>query len=144
MSRTLTLVPLFLALSAPALAATPEPGPEHARRHLEEALDEVEATPDQRTAARALIEDAITEMAAFREEGRALRERISGLFLEEEIDRTALEEARVEVVDLFDRASATAFENLADLAEVFTVAQRQELHALREARREEWRRRFGR
>lgn len=143
MNRTLTALPLALVLSAPAFAAPPEHGPEHAREHLEQALDTIDATPDQRSTARAMVEDAIGEMLAFHEEGRALRERVHGLFLDETIDRVALEDTRVEIVDLFDRASAAAFENLADLAEVFTVEQRKELRALREARVAQFRERFG-
>lgn len=133
------LLALPLAFAPAAFAASPEEG------RVQEALDAVDATPEQREDVRAILDRAIPEMKAFREEGQALREDLRQIFhTSEQIDRAALEEVRVDLVDLFDRATATAFGHLADLSEVFTVEQRQELHQLREQRRQAWRDRWTR
>ena len=134
MKRFLLTVPTVLMLSTPALA-----GPEE---RVTEALDAVEATPEQRDSVQAILDVAVPEMKAFHEEGRLLRDEIHELFHAEQIDRVALEDVRLDVVDLFDRATAAAFGHLADLSEVFSLEQREELRQLREERRRQWRERW--
>ena len=92
---------------------------------------------------KALLEDAIPQMQTYRSEAGVLREEIRAVFHEDEIDRVALEDARTDLVGLFDRASATMFDLFADLAEVFSEEQRDELQALREKRKAAWRARQG-
>ncbi len=142
MKRMFLLAPLALALSAPALAHPPGlrhgMGPvdaEHVVSRADGVLDEVDATEAQRSSVRAILEDVVPTLQAYREEALALRQDLRAIFTAEAIDRGALEEARTDLVDLVDRVSGTALGALADLAEVFTPEQRAELRELRESRR---------
>ena len=134
MMRFLWAVPVTLILSSPALATPQE--------RLDEALGAVQATTEQRDSVEAILDVAVPEMKALHEEGRTLREEMTALFHADRIDRVAVDDVRVDIVDLFDRASAAAFGHLADLSEVFSAEQREELRRLREARRAEWRERW--
>ena len=153
MKPVLLLAPLALAVTTPALAGPffgpppGHPGPPTADRIMdraEEAFDQVDATETQRSSVRTILEDTLPQVRAYHEEAGVLREQIKGIFFQSEIDRDALELARTDVVDLVDRATATLFQALADLAEVFTLEQRTELRDIREARHQEMRQRFAR
>ena len=128
-----TAVLLALTLSA-ADAAPAEPLAERA----EEAFDAVSATDAQRTEARDLFASRRDALVGFRDEAEQLRDRFRALFLAPEIDRAALEEARIDAVDLLDRSTSVGLGMLADLAEVFTPEQRAILRERREQRRERW------
>lgn len=129
--------PILFALSVAASAAD-GPSPERALARAEQAFDAVDATEDQRSTARVILEDALPAMIAFHEEAHDIHERFHALFLEPKIDRDALEATRVDAVDLFDRGTATALDLFADLAEVFTPEQRAILQDHRERMRERW------
>lgn len=126
----------MLLLSLSVANAAPEL-PNEVEARVDKALDAVDATGEQRATVYRLVDEIVPQAKAFRDEARALREDIRALFTEPEIDREALEVLRVEAVGLFDRATAFAFDNLADLAEVFSVEQRQKLRELHEAHRRE-------
>ena len=146
MKRTLFLAPLGLALATPALAQPFQPrptSPDQVMERAEHALDQVEATDAQRDTVRSIVYEAWPQFQALHEEAHALRDEIRALFSADQIDRSALELARTDLVDLFDRATYTAFGHLADLAETFSVEQREELRELREERRRAFRARFG-
>lgn len=137
MTKPIALSVLALSVSAPALAfGPPQPDPERVHQHVEEALDQVGATEDQKTSFHAILEERVTVLQSFRTEAHALRDEVHGLFGAETIDRVALEDARVDMVDLFDRFSAVAFDTVADLMEVLTPEQRIELQEIREERRQ--------
>jgi len=145
--------PLFFvaALSlTPGLAAAgpfgPHRGPIDEDRVMERvdgALDAVEATDEQREATRDIVDDALFEMQAYRDEGRDIRTAVRAAFEQDTVDRVALESARGDLVDLFDRATATLFGMFADVADLYTPEQRAEWRAIREARRAKWRQRLG-
>ena len=148
MTRTLLIAPLALTLATPALAGPlghhrGPVDPDKVMARADKALDHVDATDEQRATVKALLEDAIPQMQTYRSEAGVLREEIRAVFHEDEIDRVALEDARTDLVGLFDRASATMFDLFADLAEVFSEEQRDELQALREKRKAAWRARLG-
>ena len=105
------------------------------------ALDAVDATPEQRTAVRALLLAERDTLSALREEAAALRERVRALFLAPTIDRAAVEDARTDAIALLDRGTATTLDLVVDLAELFTPEQRAVLQERRRAMREQrWQR----
>lgn len=124
----------LLATLSTAGAAPPEPLAERA----EQAFDAVDATDAQRTEARSVLAHRREALAGFRDEGEQLRARFRALFLAPEIDRAALEDARIDAVDLLDRSTSVSLGMLADLAEVFTPEQRAVFQERREQMRERW------
>lgn len=140
---------LALTASAPALAGPHghrghhPVDPQAVVEHADEVLDAVDATDDQRSTITSILEEALPALSAHRDEAMALHEELHALFHAEQIDRAAVEVQRVELVDLFDRASATALGHLVSVLETFTVEQRQSLAELRQQRRARWQRRLG-
>jgi Spy/CpxP family protein refolding chaperone len=120
----------MLLLAALTVPASADPGPVAER--ISETLDRIDATPDQRSAIRERVESARATLQGFRTEAQELREQIHAALFGETVDRAALEEDRLELVDLFDRATATAFDLFADVSEVLTPEQRAELHRIRD------------
>lgn len=140
---------LLLALSVPAVASAGPLGPrgpidqERVFERLDQSFDVVDATDEQRASARAIVEDTLPRMQSYRAEARAIREDVRAAFEAEQVDREALEGARLDLVGLFDRATSTMFDMFADVADLFSAEQREEWRAHREMRREQWRQRFG-
>ncbi|MEO0600300.1 MAG: Spy/CpxP family protein refolding chaperone [Myxococcota bacterium] len=140
---------LWVALAVPAVASAGPLGPrgpideDRVMERLDRSLDAIDASDAQRASAREIIEQTLPEMQAFRDEGNAIREDVRAAFEGEQVDRIALEDARQDLVGLFDRATGTFFAMIADVADLFTVEQRAELRAQREARRAQWRKRLG-
>lgn len=138
LSRALSVVAVLAALCAPAAALagrTTPPVADAAQaerlERLEHALDTVDATDAQRDGVHAIVADTWPRLSALRAEAGELRERMRGLFLEDEIDRDAVEATRMDLVELFDRATSVAVEAWLDAAELFTPAQRATLQELR-------------
>lgn len=94
-----------------------------------QALDRVEATPQQRAQVRAILDDAIPEGVALRADGRALKADLHDALLQPEVDPAEVESIRQEGLALADRASAHALDVVVDLAQTLTLEQRQELAA---------------
>ena len=112
---------LILALSTAHAADVPP----HVEERAERALDAVKATEEQRSAFWELFEETVPKVKALHDEAHALHEELKTVLLVETIDRAALEDLRVDAVDLFDRGTQLAFAHVADVAELFTVSQRQ-------------------
>jgi len=119
-----------LTLATPALAGDRMPDPEHMRERAEHVFDSVDATPRQRMDAWRLLEGAIDEMRAYREEGRALRERLMSALVANDIDRGEVRTVRADLVDLFDRATDRGFDLIVGIAELFTPEQRVQMREL--------------
>jgi Spy/CpxP family protein refolding chaperone len=126
---------LILALSTAHAADVPP----HAEERAERALDAVKATEEQRSAFWKLFEETVPKMKALHDEAHALRDELKTVLLVETIDRAALEDLRVDAVDLFDRGTQVVFAHVADVAELFTVPQRQAFFDFHE----QMRHRFG-
>ena len=94
---------------------------------VEDMLDEVDATDDQRTQVRAIATAAIADMGEFREFKREGREALVEALTQETVDREALETLRQSKLETADRASQRLLTALADAADVLTPAQRAEL-----------------
>ncbi|MEN0064801.1 MAG: Spy/CpxP family protein refolding chaperone [Myxococcota bacterium] len=142
MNRAIAAISM-LFLAAPAMAAPPTVPHERAMERMEEALDTVDATDAQRAATKAIVDETLPEMKAYRAEGKFIREDIRAAFEADKVDREALESARLDLVDLFDRATSTMFGMFADIADLYSPEQRAEWRKIREERRQQWRRRLG-
>lgn len=94
---------------------------------IDDMLDEVDATDDQRTQVRAIATAAIADMGEFHDFKRAGREALVDALTQETVDREALEALRQSKLETADRASQRLLAALADAAEVLTPAQRAEL-----------------
>ncbi|MEQ1505278.1 MAG: hypothetical protein ABMB14_23810 [Myxococcota bacterium] len=146
--------PWILALLAgpPATAATPDRTDaavpdlvadrvtERIVARTDRALDGVDATAAQHLAAEAVATEVGPTFGGYLTELGAVRERLGALFEAETVDHDAVEAARVDLVDLFDRATATWFDAAIELSTVLTTDQRAVLRAQRRERiRERWR-----
>jgi Spy/CpxP family protein refolding chaperone len=119
-----------LATAAPAFAGDRMPDPEHIHERAEHVFDSVDATPRQRTESWRLLEGAIDDLRAYREEGRALRDRLGSALVAPRIDRAEVRAIRADLVDLFDRATDRGVELLVGIAELFTPEQRLQMREL--------------
>jgi Spy/CpxP family protein refolding chaperone len=107
--------------------------PEAAKRHagvaVEWALRGVDATDEQMQRARQIAERLVDQLGPVVAKHREHREAIHRALAGSEIDREALERLRRQELTLADQASKLAVDAFADLAEVLTPQQRQELVA---------------
>ena len=94
---------------------------------VEDMLDEVDASDDQRERVRAIASAALADMGEFRDFRRAGRDALVNALTQETVDREALEALRQSKLETADRASLRLLTALADAAEVLTPAQRAEL-----------------
>ena len=94
---------------------------------VEDMLDEVDASDDQRERVRTIASAALADMGEFRDFRRAGRDALVDALTQEAVDREALEALRQSKLETADRASLRLLTALADAAEVLTPAQRAEL-----------------
>ena len=126
-------VTLVAVLSATPAFAGPLPDTEKLRNRAESALQAVDATPQQRQQTWSILEAAMETMRSFRAEGLQLRERLFDAYTSgDRVDRGQVHSIRVQLVDLFDRATGKGFDLMSDLMDVFTPQQRQQLRQIRE------------
>ena len=117
--------------------------PEEMKEHMALAVDQVlrrlDASDEQRDEVGAIADRTFDALLPLAGEHRESRERMLEILSAETVDRDALEALRAESFTRFETASKTLTDGLADLAEVLTLEQRQELleHA---QRRRGWRR----
>ena len=102
---------------------------EHFKDKAEWVLDEVDATDAQFTAVNGILDGLAADLMPLKKEHRGTHERFRTLLEAERIDRAALDAARKDVVDMFDRASLRVMTAMADIGDVLTVEQRRELAA---------------
>jgi Spy/CpxP family protein refolding chaperone len=128
--RILPVALLSLSLAGPALAED-RPSPpttEEVHARLDQRLDRVGATPEQRARIEALVDEARAQREAFKARASGLKAQMKDLLWAEEIDRKALEKVREQAVDLFDEATRSALDQMIGVAEVLTPAQRAQVH----------------
>ena len=94
---------------------------------VDDMLDEVDATDDQRERVQAIVKAAVADLQEVRDLKREMRQDLVTALTSETIDRDALELLRQRKMETVDRMSQRALTALADAAEVLTHAQRQEL-----------------
>jgi len=107
----------------------PEAAKRHAGMAVEWALRGVDATDEQMQQAKRIAERLVDELAPVVAKHREHRETIARELAKPEIDREALEQLRRQELTLADQASKLAVASFADLGEVLTPQQRQELIA---------------
>ncbi len=137
--RALLSLALLLGVAAVAYAAAPHHGWHHpstaeeARAHAgqiaERALDRVAASAEQRARVGQVLDRASPQLWGLRGEARDLRGEFHDLLTADVIDRAAIEAARKDALDLFDRGSKVAVGALVDAAEALTPDQRRTLAA---------------
>lgn len=93
----------------------------------ERLLDSVNATPEQRTQIRQLMEAAKSDMTAQRESGRTLREQAARLFAEPTVDARAAETLRQQMLAQHDTASKRMTQLMLDVSRVLTPEQRKQM-----------------
>ena len=94
---------------------------------IDDMLDEVDASDDQRERVRAIATAAIADMGEFRDFKREGRQALVEALTQETVDREALETLRQNKLETADRASQRLLTALADAADVLTPTQRAEL-----------------
>ncbi|UCE32049.1 MAG: Spy/CpxP family protein refolding chaperone [Burkholderiales bacterium] len=97
---------------------------EHVDRGIERALEDTDATPEQKARIREIAIGAIDEMRTLRTRQRELRRSALDLMASPDLDRTAIEGLRARQMQLADEASRRIAQALGDVAEVLTPAQR--------------------
>lgn len=93
-------------------------------RMLERMLDQVGATPEQRTQIRAIADAAATDLQAQRDAGRALREQSLQLFAQPTLDANAIEAQRQKMLQHQDQVSRRMTQAMLDVSRVLTPEQR--------------------
>ncbi len=115
----------------------PGPGGHHAGAEamLDKALDEIDATDDQAAEIKGILEETHAQIETMHEGMEEHHESLKAVLTAETIDRAALETLRQEGLAHFGEASALFVETIADVAEVLSQEQRQELAELAESHR---------
>ncbi len=93
-------------------------------RHMERLLDEVKATPEQRSQIKQLTEAARTDMAAQREAGRRLHEQNRALFAQPTVDARTAETLRQQLMAQHDQASKRMLQLKLEISRVLSPEQR--------------------
>lgn len=96
----------------------------------------VDATDEQKTQITQIAQDAYRELAPLRDEMRDARKQALQLLTAEQVDRGALEQLRSDRMAKADKATVTASDALADIAEVLTPEQRTQVREKLAARME--------
>ncbi|MDP3084286.1 MAG: periplasmic heavy metal sensor [Rubrivivax sp.] len=96
-------------------------------RQMERMLDGINASPEQRSQIRQIMQTAATEMKAEREAGRALHEQARQLFTQPNVDARAAEAVRQQMLARHDQASKRTMQLMLDVSRVLTPEQRQQI-----------------
>ena len=117
----LVLVPI-VAIAGSGLHRHGDP-----RAHVEEVLDDVDATDAQRQAIAPLVDRATASAHEIHLQGEELHDELHALLIADTIDRAAVESLRKEAVALVDQASREMVDAMTGMAEVLTPEQRREI-----------------
>jgi periplasmic protein CpxP/Spy len=113
---------------------------EHLERLLKHAYVEIDATDEQKQKLGPIVKQAAKDLLPLRERMHDGRRRALALLAQDSIDRAAIENLRVEHLQLAEQASQRIAQTLADVADVLTPAQRKELATRIERHRRGWHR----
>ena len=129
-------LPIIAAQAQDAAMSGMMGGPGHgamhaqAMAHVQQMLDKVGATPEQKSRIEAILHAGFTSMGAMHGDMQATHTRLHQLLTAPTIDRQALEALRASQIASLDQASRKLVDSMADAAEVLTPAQRAKLGAL--------------
>ncbi|MCP5153242.1 MAG: periplasmic heavy metal sensor [Ectothiorhodospiraceae bacterium] len=108
-------------------------GADFMRKRIERMLDAVEATPDQRAAVDAALDELQTTLGPMRERGMEQREKLMTALAAPQVDREAIEALRREHLALSEGRSRAITDAIVEVAEALTPEQRaQALERMRE------------
>jgi protein CpxP len=102
-------------------------GPERVGFMVDRALNFVDASPEQTQKVKAIVDQAMTDMRAMREEMQGTREEALALLKAPTIDRAAAEKLRAERMAAMDERSKKMVAAMLDIAETLTPEQRAKL-----------------
>ena len=102
----------------------------------ERMLDQVNATPEQRTQIKQIMQAAATDMKAQHESGRALRDQAMQLFTQPNVDANAVEGLRQKMLSQHDQTSKRMMQAMLDSSKVLTPEQRLKLADMQKQRRD--------
>jgi len=112
--------------------------------HIEQMLDAVGATADQRSQIKTIMTATHADMRAQHEAGKALRDQMMQLFTQPSVDARAAESLRQQMLTQHDQSSKRMMQAMLDVSRVLTADQRKQLgdqmaqrHALMERQRAE-------
>lgn len=105
-------------------------------RFMEHMLDDVKATEAQRTQIRQITQQAATDMRAQRDTRRALHDRAMQVFTAPNVDASAAESIRQEMLAQHDATSRRMLQAMLDVSRVLTPEQRAQLAQRMKERRE--------
>jgi periplasmic protein CpxP/Spy len=108
---------------------------EHLERMLKHFYVEIDATEAQRARLEPIVKQAVKDLLPMRERLREARKLGLGVLTASSVDRNALERLRADQVQAADAASQRFVQALADVADVLTPEQRQNLAKRLERRR---------
>jgi len=100
---------------------------EHLQVHVSHVLDEVDATPEQKSQVKDIVAAATKDLEALHQQNGGIHKELHEIFIAPTIDRAKLETVRAEHMQALDAASKRCATALADVAEVLTPEQRKQL-----------------
>ena len=106
----------------------------HAEFMVDRMLNKVDATDEQKDQIDGILDAAFDDFEALHEGKEEHKEQLKEVLGAETIDREALQELRAEALEHVDEASALFTDVIADVSEVLTAEQRQELIEMIEER----------
>jgi Spy/CpxP family protein refolding chaperone len=95
--------------------------------HMDRMLEDVNATPDQRTQVKAIMDAAHRDLAAQHDAGRALGDQAMQLFTQATVDARQAESLRQQMLSQQDQASKRMLQAMLDVSRVLSPEQRQQL-----------------
>ena len=98
--------------------------PERMGRRIDHMLDGLNATDAQRTQVKQIATAAATDLRAQHETGKGLRERSLLIFAAPNVDATAAESVRAQMLAQHDQASRRTLQAMLDISKVLTPEQR--------------------
>jgi Spy/CpxP family protein refolding chaperone len=108
------------AMGAPGLLMAPP-------HHVDRLLDSVNASAEQRTQIRQILQVARDDLKPLHEAGRKLHEQAQALFAQPAIDAAAAEALRQKLLAQHDQASKRMLQAMLDVSRVLTPEQRKAL-----------------
>ncbi|HEY6135655.1 MAG TPA: Spy/CpxP family protein refolding chaperone [Rubrivivax sp.] len=113
-----------------------EHGPAASMQMSERMFDKVNATPEQRTQIRQIMQSAATDMQAQRESRKALQEQAMKLFTQPTVDANAVEALRQQQLAQHDQSSKRMMQAMIETSRVLTPEQRVKMAEAMKQRRD--------